>query len=126
MKIRPYHNAFITMLEGVAEIEGGLAHQKLIGFSMFEAITSFSLGVNPVLTAIHDTALSNISMVFGPVEKVQVLVDRLEGLAPDRINYSDFAGGLRDFVEQIKRLARQYSIKLFLCELSCAHIVIST
>ena len=120
MKTRPYHNAFITMLEGVAEIEGGLAYQKMTGFTMFEAITSFSLGVNPVLTAIQDTALSDNSMAYGQVEKVEILVDRIEGLAADRLSYSDFAVALRDFVEQIKRLARHHSIKLFLGELSIA------
>ena len=111
-KIRPHFSAFLTMLSGLAE-QRSIAHQSMIGFSMHEALTSFSLGTTPCLTSILDNILSDVQMPAEPYEALKDVVDRLEGTAPHRINFEELAQPLGWYIEHVKFLARRYGPKLF-------------
>lgn len=100
----------------MAEQEGAIPYQSMIGFSMHEAITSFSLGTNPSLTTNLDNILSDVRLPDAPVEALGDVVNRLEGTAPHRINFEELAQPLGWFIEHVKYLARRYGPKLFLCK----------
>lgn len=106
------------MLSGLAE-QRSIPHQSMIGFSMHEALTSFSLGTTPCLTSVLDNILSDVQMPSEPHEALKVVVDRLEGTAPHRINFEELAQPLGWYVEHVKFLARRYGPKLFVgaCQL---------
>ena len=112
MKTRPYHSAFLALLQGLAETDGNFTYESMIGYSMLEAISAFSLGTHPSLTHFAEDCISTKSRPERPTESVEDFAQRLLARDSDCLDPHQLGCSLRDFVDHSKYIARHYSPKV--------------
>lgn len=112
----------LALLQGLAETDGNFTYESMIGYSMLEAVSAFSLGTHPSLTHFAEDCISNKSRPERPTESVKAFAQRLLARDSDRLDVHQLGGSLRDFLDHTKYVARHYSPKVLYGEYALVYL----